>query len=146
MLTASQSFAQTNQPQILFLHLKATPENVVLVRGTVRPGVLKPAPEADSTGLFYELQSVGGAKLWSGSIADPNVVEVESEDQPHSGHLHRKAIPRAEAEVTIRVPFTAAAEKIQFYKLESEAGVKPEKPSKKVLATIPLRGNPKVRQ
>jgi hypothetical protein len=146
MLAATQSFAQTNEPQILFLHLKVTTQNVVLVEGTVRPGVLKPAPEADSTGLLYELQSADGARLWSGSMPDPNVLEVESEDPPHSGQLRRKAIPRTEAEITIRVPFTTAAERIQFYKLESEAGVKAEKPAKKVLATIPLRDNPKVRQ
>ena len=114
--------AQTNQqPQILFLHLVVTNQAVSLVDSNLRPGVLKPGLEADSTSLFYELVSEAGATLWKGSMADPSVRHLEYEDPANPGKLQRKSVQLDKAEFTLRVPFHQAAQRINFFKLPSGA-------------------------
>lgn len=114
--------AQTNQqPQILFLHLVVKNQTVSLVDFNLRPGVLKPGLEADSTGLFYELVSEAGATLWKGSMADPSVRHLEYEDPANPGKLQRKSVQLDKAEFTLRVPFHQAARRVDFYKLATGA-------------------------
>jgi hypothetical protein len=110
--------AQTNQqPSILFLHLVVTNQAISLVDSNLRPGVLKPGLEADSTGLFYELVSEAGATLWKGSMADPSVRHLEYEDPANPGKLQRKSVKLDKAEFTLRVPFHQSARRINFFKL-----------------------------
>ena len=110
--------AQTNpQPYILFLHLKVTRQAVSLVESNLRPGLLKPGLEADTTGLSYELVSEAGTALWKGSMADPNLRHLEYEDPANPGKLLRKSVQLDEAEFTLRVPFHQAARRINFFRL-----------------------------
>jgi hypothetical protein len=132
--------AQTNpQPHILFLHLKVTNQAVSLVDSNLRPGVLKPGREADSTGLFYELVSEAGTTIWKGSMADPNLRHLEYEDPANPGKLQRKRVQLDEAEFTLRVPFHQAARRINFFKLASSAaGAASQKSSRTSLGSITL--------
>jgi hypothetical protein len=112
------SSAQTNPPpQILFLHLVISNQIVSLVDSNLRPGVLKPAPEADSTGLFYEQVSESGATLWKGSTADPTVRHLEFEDPTKPGELQRKTVQLDKAEFMLRIPFHPTARRLNFFKL-----------------------------
>ena len=113
-----RAFAQTNpSPQILFLHLVITNQTVSLVDSNLRPGLLKPTPEADSTGLFYEQVSEAGAMLCKGSMADPSVHHLEFENPAKPGGLQRKTVQLDKVEFTLRVPFHAAARRVNFFKL-----------------------------
>jgi hypothetical protein len=114
------ALAQTNPPpQILFLHLVISNQVVSLVDSNLRPGVLKPAPEADSTGLFYELVSEAGALLWNGSMADPGVRHLEFENPANPGELQRKTVQLDRPEFTLRVPFHPKARRVNFFKLSA---------------------------
>jgi hypothetical protein len=138
--------AQTNkQPQILFLHLVVTNQAVSLVDSNLRPGVLKPGLEADSTGLFYELVSEAGATLWKGSMADPSVRHLEYEDPANPGKLQRKSVQLDKVEFTLRMPFHQAARRINFFKLASDApGTARQEASRTSLGsvTLPLNKQP----
>jgi hypothetical protein len=110
--------AQTNSPpQILFLHLVITNQTVSLVDSNLRTGTLKPAPEADSTGLFYELVSPADDLIWKGSTADPTLRHLEFEDPAKPGELRRTTVHLDRAEFTLRVPFQPTARRINFFKL-----------------------------
>jgi len=114
--------AQTNgAPGILFLHLKVQKQTVSLVEATVRPGVLKPGPEGDSTALHCQLVSEAGTPLWKGSLADPTVRHFEYEDPATPGKLQHRVVQLDEAEFTLRVPSLPEAHRIDFYKLRSDS-------------------------
>ncbi len=140
LANARAAEAQTNtQPQILFLHLMLTNQVVSLVDSSLRPGMLKPGLEADSTGLFYELVSEAGATLWKGSMADPSVRLLEYEDPANPGKLQRKRVPLEKAEFTLRVPFHQVARRITFFKLASNGpGAAQQEVSRISLGSIAL--------
>src|ERR1043166_1660851 len=111
--------AQTNdEPQILFLHLKLKNKTISLVKSTQVPGVVK-APRTAPTGLQYEVVSATGESLWKGTIEDPGERHLEYEDPPGSGKLKRKTIHFDEAAFMVRVPLLPAAQRVEFYTLES---------------------------
>jgi hypothetical protein len=115
--------AQTNtSPGILFLHLKVTNQVVTLVEANVRPGVLKPGPEGNSTALHCELVSDAGKSLWKGNVADPTVRHFEYEDPANPGKLQHRVVQMDEAEFTLRVPALPEARRIDFYKLRPDSG------------------------
>jgi hypothetical protein len=120
LLAPSPMCAQSNSaPQILFLHLRLTNQVVSLVGSATRPGVLKPAREAATDDLHYELFSASGESLWKAGLADPTVRSLEYEDPPGSGNLKRKTVVLKVAEFTLRVPALPEGKRVDFYKLES---------------------------
>ena len=138
--------AQTNaRPQILFLHLIVTNQAVSLVDSNLRPGVLKPGLEADSTGLFFELISEAGTALWKGSMADPSVRHLEYEDPANPDRLLHKSVQLDKAEFTLRVPFHEQARRINFFKLSAGGpGAAQQAASRTSLGsiTLPLNQQP----
>jgi hypothetical protein len=136
--------AQTNTaPGILFLHLKVTNQVVSLVEVNLRPGVVKPGPEADATALCCELVSEAGIPLWKGSIADPTVRHLEYEDPANPGQLQHKVVRVEEAEFTLRVPALPEARRIDFFKRPSGSTEeeRPQKPSRTSWGSITLPAN-----
>jgi hypothetical protein len=114
---------QTNNGSgILFLHLKVTNQVVSLVEAKVRPGVLKPGPEGDSTALFCELVTEAGTPLWKGSMPDPTVRHFEYEDAANPGKLQHRVVQLDEAEFTLRVPSLPEARRVDFFKVKAGSG------------------------
>ena len=119
LLSLSVGLAQaTDEPQILFLHLKLKNQQVSLVKTVTRPGVLKRARDGAADELHYELLTDTGESRWKAAVADPTIRHLEYEDPPGSGNLKRKLLFLAEAEFTVRVPVVAKARRVEFYKLE----------------------------
>jgi hypothetical protein len=95
---------------ILFLHLRMTNGQLVLVEQKKTPGVLKRARGAEpGHGLQVELQSADGNTLWSQTIADPTTRRVEFPDPNEPGKLRAREIILTNAEFTVRVPFHSRA-------------------------------------
>jgi hypothetical protein len=140
LIWVEAALAQTNAaPQILFLHLRLTQKDIALVESSVRPGVAKPQPNAETKEIQFELVSSRDKVLWRGAMDDPRVRHVEFENPPRSGHLKRKIIQSKEAEATIRVPLLAEARQIDFYALDSaEVGKSDKPPARKLLGTVAL--------
>jgi hypothetical protein len=135
--------AQTNSgPGILFLRLKVKNQTISLVEATLRPGVLKPGLEGDSTALFCELLAEDGTALWKGNMPDPNLRHFEYEDPSNPGQLRRKSVQVSEAEFTLRVPSVPAARRIDFFKVQpGSPGVSLQKLSRTSWGSITLPVN-----
>ena len=113
---------QTNEPpKIVFLHLRLVPsKTVTLIESRTRNGTLKPQPVSnDADALHFELLTADGRSFWHGAIADPSERVVEYEDPPRSGKLKRKRYSLGETEFTLRLPFSADARTVEFYRLDA---------------------------
>ena len=142
-LASTGSAQSTNPPpQILFLHVKIKNQQVTLLETTTRPGVVKPMRAGSPDELQFEMLSADGTSLWSAAVPDPTIRVVEFEDPPGSGNLKRKSVPVDDVEFTVRVPVTASAQHVDFFKLEPAAGSAqlstPAPPAKKMLGSVTL--------
>lgn len=110
---------------ILFLHLRMTNGQLVLVEQKKTPGVLKRARGAEPTrGVQVELQSMNGNTLCSQTIADPTTRRVEFPDPNEPGKLRVREIILTNAEFTIRVPFHPQARAAVLSRRVSTNGAK----------------------
>jgi len=129
--------AQTEPPQILFLHLRLTNGTIVLLSTNVQPGMVKAQRHRTyHHALHYEVRSVSGLTTWKAALDHPQWHYLEYPDPENPGRLRRQEVRRDTLDFMIRIPWQAEAEKVEFYEL-AESG--PAKASRKILASIDLK-------
>lgn len=113
---------ETQDEQILFLHLKITNDVISLVESTAVPGHLKVPIAAEKQGdLYLELASTNSVPIWTDVMPDPLVRRYEYEDPDHPGQLKVKEVKLDQAEFTIRVPGRKEAKQLNIYRLDQPA-------------------------
>ncbi len=105
---------------IVFLRLALRNGTVSLVGCDVRPGTLKGrSGGSQAGGLVVDVRAANGRLLWSGSIPDPLVRRYEYEDPAQPGSLKPVVVTRDSAEFSVRIPYFAETDRVEFSGPES---------------------------
>ncbi len=102
---------------ILFLHLRMTNGQVVLIDQVKTRGTLKGRGNGSpARGLQLELHSATGRTLWSHVIDDPASRRLEYEDPGNPGKILSREITLTNVDFTVRVPARADARSAVLYR------------------------------
>ena len=108
--------------KILFLQVHLEQGQMTVLKSTPATGVLKSPRQPPSQRVMYSLEATNGASLWSGWMEDPTMQRIEYPDDSEPGVLRAMMRTNDPVDFVVRIPQTAGAEKLSFYRLTPASG------------------------
>jgi hypothetical protein len=126
--------AENESPRMLVLEFRVTPGGVSLLAATNVVGRVKPQPDAPA-GIEYQVRSADSVVLRRGTVNNPLLVRMCSEEVPGSGELSTQFVELPEAHLVVRVPADEAASSIRFYE-RAAAGTRAASSTPRLLGEV----------
>lgn len=88
-----------------------------IMKSTLATGVLKTPRRPPNQRFMVSLESTNGTPLWNGWMEDPSINRIEYAESGEPGVLKNKILTNDTVNFYVRVPQTAGADKLSFYRL-----------------------------
>jgi hypothetical protein len=107
--------------EVVFLTLELSDAGVTLLEWNTVPGIVKRSRgKFTHSSIAYSAKSASGESLWHGGLDDPRIVRVETYALDSTSSITPHLIRRETAQFTIRVPYGAEIDRIDFVRQSTD--------------------------